>query len=111
MLQPLQAPEVNAGAQSSSIYGESASGFMNLAAAAASVECQSALMDGPAASLVALTKHQASIAPRLANALEEVGSYSINEVAFPGNPYAPPADPPPRLIRATELFSNAISPQ
>ena len=49
---------------------------MNLTSAAASLECQSALVEGPAAARAALAKHGASIASELALALEKVGSYT-----------------------------------
>ena len=52
---------------------------MNLATAAALSECRSALLEGPTAARTALAKHQASIALELAQALEAVGSYDINE--------------------------------
>jgi len=81
-LQPLLAPEVNAGTQSSVNSGESASRALILAAAAATLDCRSALLEGPAASQAALAKHRAAIAPELAQALEIVGNYVSNEVTF-----------------------------
>jgi len=55
---------------------------MNFAAAAASLECQSSLAEGPAAVRAALAKHRTLIASELARALETVGSYTTNEVCF-----------------------------
>jgi len=76
--------------------GESASEVIDLTAAAASLECQSALVEGPAAARAALAKHRASSAPNLVQALETVGSYTTNEVIFMVSP-----DPLPPPIRAT----------
>jgi len=50
-----------------------------IAAAGASLICQSALVSNPAAARAALAKHHASIAPEQAGALQEVGSYTIDE--------------------------------
>ena len=62
--------------------GEIAPEVMNLTAAAASSECQTALVEGPAAARTALAKHGASIPAELSQALETVGSYATNEVSF-----------------------------
>jgi len=54
----------------------------NLAEAAALLECQIAMIKSSAEARTALSKHQALIAPKLAQALERVGSYTENEVTF-----------------------------
>jgi len=80
---------------------------MNLAAAAASSECQSALVESPAAARAAHAKHRASIIPELARALEKVGSYATNEVTFtqprPLSPFSLP-------MRADVSHFKTISP-
>ena len=70
------------GAQSSVNNGESASEVIDLTAAGASLECQSALVEGSARARAALAKHRAYIPAELARALETVGSYTTNEVSF-----------------------------
>ena len=62
---------------------------MNVSAAAAVLECQLALVVGSTAAHAALEKHQASIAPKLAYALGEVGSYGTSEVTFTVTPHHP----------------------
>jgi hypothetical protein len=90
MTRPSEVPGNHVGAQSSVNEGESPFEVMNLTAAAASSECQTALTEGPAAARAALAKHRASIPPELARALETVGSYTINEVSFTVTPSLPP---------------------
>jgi len=51
------------------------------------LECQSALVEGPAAARAALAKHGASIPAELVRALEIVGSYTLDNVSFIVNPF------------------------
>jgi len=87
MSRPLEIPKNAADAQSSVHCGESAPEVLNLATAGALLECQSALVEGPAAARAALAKHGASIPSELALALEIVGSYTTIEVTFTVNPF------------------------
>jgi hypothetical protein len=87
MSRPLKIPKNAADAHSSVSSGESTSEVLNLTAAGASLECQSALVDGPAAARAALAKHGVSIPTELVRALEAVGSYTMNEVSFTVNPF------------------------
>jgi hypothetical protein len=78
MLQTLQAPEQTAGAiiQPSASNDDGAPGAMNFTAATTLMRCRVALAKSPAASRGAFSKHQTSISPELARALELVGSYT-----------------------------------
>jgi len=87
MSRPLKIPKNAADAHSSVSSGESVSEVLNLTAAGALLECQSALVEGPAAARAALAKHGASIPSELARALETVGSYTTIEVTFTVNPF------------------------
>ena len=71
-------------------YDESESEAMNLAVAAATLECRSALVNSRSAARAALTKHRSSIAHELAQALEIVGSYTTLKVIFTVTPSHPP---------------------
>jgi hypothetical protein len=82
MSRPSEVPEYNDGFRSSVNYGESSFEVINLTAAAASLECRSALVKGHGAAHTALKKHGASITRELARALETVGGYATNEVSF-----------------------------
>ena len=87
MSRPLEIPKNAADAQSSVHCGESAPEVLNLATAGALLECQSALVEGPAAARAALAKYGASIPADLVRALETVGSHATNEVTFIVNPF------------------------
>ena len=87
MSRPLRIPKNAADAQSSVHCGESAPEVLNLATAGALLECQSALVEGPAAARAALAKHGASIPAELVRALEIVGSYTLDNVSFIVNPF------------------------
>jgi hypothetical protein len=79
MYRPVKISKKNLGAQSSVNYGEGASeGVMHLTAAAAVLECRSALVEGREACRIALKNPQviARIAPETAHALHIVGSYT-----------------------------------
>ena len=93
MSRPLEIPKNAADAQSSVHCGESAPEVLNLATAGASLECQLALVEGPAAARAALAKHGVSIPAELVRALETVGSYTTFEVTFTVNPF--PLGPSP----------------
>jgi hypothetical protein len=80
MIRPLKTPKMND--EKSVNYDESESEAMNLAVAAATLECRSALVNSRSAARAALTKHRSSIAHELAQALETVESYTTNEVSF-----------------------------
>ena len=83
----LKVPENAADAQSPAHCGESAPEVLNLATPGASLECQSALVEGPAAARAALAKHGASIPSELVRALGIMGSYSTIKVTFTVNPF------------------------
>jgi len=87
MSRPLKIPKNAADAQSPAHCGESAPEVLNLATARASLECKSALVEGPAAARAALAKHGASIPSELVRALGIVGSYTTFEVTFTVNPF------------------------
>jgi len=76
MRQPLQIVETTADILSlvNNEYG--ATETVNVTAALIALKCRSALVKSPAASRAFLTKHGASIDPKLAMALEVVGSYA-----------------------------------
>jgi len=77
MSRPSKLQKTIVGAQSSVNDGKSE--VLNLTAAAASLECQSALVNGKAVARAALAKHRTLIASELARAFETVGSYATNE--------------------------------
>jgi len=85
MSRPLKIPKNSADPRSRLHFGESASEVMNLDAARVSLECQSALVEGPAAACAALAKYGAAITPELKQALEIAGSYT--QVTFTVNPF------------------------
>ena len=82
MSRPVKIPKNIVSAESAVNCGESVPGVMNLTAAAALLECRSALVGGPAAARVALAKHRTLIAHELAQALDAVGSYATNEHGY-----------------------------
>ena len=87
MSRPLKISKNAADARSSVHCGESAPEVLNLATPGASLECQLALVEGPAAARAALAKHGVSIPAELVRALETVGSYTTVEVTFTVNPF------------------------
>jgi hypothetical protein len=82
MSRPLKFQKNSVGAQSSVNDDERAPEIMSLTAAEASLKCQSALTESPAAARAALAKFRASISSELVHALETVGSYAKSEVSF-----------------------------
>jgi len=83
MSRPVKIPKNIVSAAAAVNCGESVPGVMNLAAAAAALlECRSALVESPEAAHVALTKHRTSIAHEIAQALEAVRSYATNEHGY-----------------------------
>lgn len=89
MSRPSKIQKKDVGALSSVNCGHGAPEGTNLAEAAALLECQIAIIKSLAEDRTALRKHQALIAPKLAQALERVGSYSTNEVTFTFIPHPP----------------------
>ena len=90
MFRPLRIPKSSVGAHPSVIREVRATEFMHFAAAAASLECRSALVKGPAAANAVLMMHRALLAPELVQALEIVGSYTTLKVIFTVTPSHPP---------------------
>jgi len=84
MSRPSKLQKTTVGGQPS--VNDSAPEVLNLTAAAASSEWQSALVSGKAAACAALAKYGASIPADLARALETAGSYATNEVTTPTTP-------------------------
>ena len=76
MPRPSKIPKRNTGNPSLEEYFEISTEAVNLTAASATFECQTALANSPAAARAALTKHGVTITKELAQALEKVGSYT-----------------------------------